>query len=179
MILQSKTNVITLLLTVILIFMVSVLYFIDSDKLLTSKVWHSNIEIDISQTSDSFFKHEIKDLKKVAISGDIKHFKNNTYFQDVTLSIYNKDNETEYITAIAISGNWSYSQGYVFFETDKIDIIDIKDSARIPDKVKDLFKEITIKKFKQTKYIEPIDNKTLLMVDIDGTTSLWSVVMGI
>ncbi|WP_413701968.1 regulatory protein ToxS [Psychromonas sp. KJ10-10] len=179
MIFKSKSNVIIALLTLILILVVLVFYFINNNKILTSKVWHSNIEIDITQTSNNFFKHEIKNLQKVVISGNIKHFKNNTYFQDITLSIHNKENETEYITAIAISGKWDYSQGYLFFETDKIDIIDIKDNARIPDKVKKLFKEITIKKFKQTKYIEPFDNNTLLMIDIDGSTSLWSVVMEI
>ena len=80
MILKNKTKVITALLIIILILTISVFYFVNDNKLLTSKVWHSNIEIDITQTSDNFFKHEIKDLHKVTISGDIKHFKNNNRF---------------------------------------------------------------------------------------------------
>ena len=178
--LKNNTNKVTFLLIILFIVSTYIFYSIkQNNHLLNTRKWHSNIEIDFANTGKKSPFAEQKNLKKIEINGDFKYFNDKTYFQDVSINIYNNSDTIIYSALFSISGTWSYLQGYLFFQTKKIDTVDIDNDDSITDKVKVFLRDLAIKRLQDTKYIEPIDQQTLLMISVDNSTSIWTAVKDI
>jgi len=171
--LKNKGLYLVLLFSLPIFYELIIHYGIADKSQLTSKTWHSTMNVLLPEKKPDWKTTEFEKIKKATIISDIRYLMDGTYIQESKISTYDVDNETIFSLDISNIGNWKYEQGYLFLESS-----DIKDFSTGHDNFAnkrsiDKFKEIFLVHMLQVQRMDIVSDDMMLMTSVDNTSRLW------
>lgn len=146
------------------------------ERVLTSREWQTRMVMRIyADTNADVLEHdgEIGPLKKATIESNVKYLPNGTYLRVSRINLFSESVEASSIINVSENGNWEMSDNYLLIEPMEFKEISSNQRQDFTEKQLGVITQIFKMDSQQSRRVEIINNKALLMTSLDHGSAVF------
>lgn len=142
------------------------------EQILVSREWQSSTSAYLSPNISQNVANDSSSLRKILATSNVKYLPNGTYLRESIVKIFGENDAVGSELSVSEVGQWELSADYLL-----INPTEFKDTAtnKSIDTEVDLIKQIFIMDAQQSRRIDIINSKAILLTSLNhGSRILWS-----
>lgn len=144
------------------------------EQKLTSHEWQTSIELYISPEKQKETREQLHMLEKIEVTSNVKYLPNGTYLRISSISLYDKEEKKPSVMTISEKGRWELSANYLIINPSEFKETLTNRNLAIEDKQMELIKTFFIIDSEQSRRVDIINNKSILLTSLNHGSRLLS-----